>query len=295
MSSDAESPRESLRCTHCGHASLSVAPCERCGGPMSVGAIDTAVQPHRLLAVGSWTTAGGVAGALAAVPLVWWLARAFGMTLNYAQFLLVGAVVGATLLSSIGRGVVRRTSAWRVRASIRRRSLSSIASAERGVVRIAGDVRVVRAVTSERGKPCATYERHRVGEDGSVRVDGSAGTFDVDDGSGTIARVRTSHVVLLDGVADGDEFRVPDGARVEIVARARRVAGDDSPAAGPPNRSSHDIVELFGTADDPVVVRMTGRSAGRRSTLPDQEDRRPDQNASATSTSSIEPRSTGAR
>jgi len=135
-------------------------------------------------------------------------------------------------------------------------SPNSIHNAPEGPVRVSGRVRVTRFAALPDGTPCAAFEQ-RIAAGRSVSIRTGGGMFELDDGSGSSARVLGEWVRVLDGASLNAVAVLPDGAQVEVVGEGRWITGDDPSA---PLRGSTRVLEITGSSERPVLLRTLQRA-----------------------------------
>lgn len=212
-----------------------------------------------------WSTAGAVTGMLSCMCVAW----GGGPASSTQGFAVLLGAFGAWAGSRLGRVLHDKRQARRWGLLEARAEPSTVRAAGEGWVRLVGVVRALEPVLGPGEVPCVAWASRSLEGDGAVAsrfhdlVEG--GSFELDDGSGEVARVDARHLRLLGvDLGDTDEVLLRDGARCEVTGLAARVPLPE--ALGPvPHRSMATRLELYGTESHPVVLRPVGwaRHGGR--------------------------------
>ncbi len=236
-----DAPRSYVHaCPRCSRSAFDPGRCARCGVDRVAVAAHRAPAPDDAgfeVATGALFVASLAAFATAS-PRV-----ASAVPLGLALYALSRVVV------SLASRVARR---WSARAALRGLDVALASTVSLRVADVAGDgerVRIAGVVRAGVDAQCVARSlRNPLPGTGAVAL-AQGEVFEVDDGSGVIARVRAGACVLV-----GARRAIRDGDRVEVVGRAHAVVARDG-VAGAAMRGAARAVEIRGTADEPAVLR----------------------------------------
>lgn len=209
---------------------------------------------------------GGMLGALGGLLFAWamfslkerlpWLE--YLATLMYAM-----PVFGILLGSYLGRQWTRHTMRERGKREMDEEALQRVRDVVGGRVRVAGRARAIRFAHTSNGRPCLAVRTLMEGQD-AVDVMTAGGEFEIDDGSGALAIVRGEHLKIVTDDPSACEVVVPLDAHVEVVGTARWVTRETEHSSGG-LRASPRVLEIIGFEDNPVLLRVRGKTADRSS------------------------------
>lgn len=265
----ARSPVDPFVCPDCGTRSPAATDCPRCEVPLvderlfSADALDHHVEVLTV-SLDSWPLlvlvlapmlAAGIEVRLPGTTRVW----LGGLPMVATMFLgLVFLVRQSKQLPWIAFRRFERAARARLEAVTPTTLAGSLA--EGVAVRVTGTASGLTHARDPDGRPCLAHQRLSAEKVLAPKVRSGGCVFELVDDAGRRVRVDARHAVIVD--VDREPVTIMPGAKIEVLGVAHHAVTEDLPADGP--RGVSRVVELRGTDDAPIVIRVLAPTTDAR-------------------------------